>query len=369
MPELAVEKERKYLLGQHEAKEFIAHEQPVRIDQTYISAPHEHPELRVRKESFANNRQHYTATLKLGELPFRQELEVEISPDSFDYWETKGVNHISKLRYHLPHMAGRLALDRLTINGEQFWLAELEGGSLAQEAELADKWQDVTTNPRFKNRNIGIKQTREAPSPTNQEEVIEELRERQAAQANPMVIGIAGGSGSGKTTLARKLREETNGMLISTDDYYRGKTYMRRAFGYTFEEINWDHPEAWSLRFIGQQLGELASGQTVEKPRYSMVDCDPQGITEHIKALPGNPIIVEGLYTLHPDMVDALDVKLFVDAPVATRVARRVQRDLGTRETSWPIESNFRYCMEVAEPTYAKHGQSQKKSADMVIYT
>lgn len=100
-----------------------------------------------------------------------------------------------------------------------------------------------------------------------------------------------------------------------------------------------------------------------------MVTCDPLPETERLTAQPGRPIIVEGLYTLHPGIAEALDAAVYVDAPVGTRIARRIERDSSARETSWPIESNFRYCMEVAEPTFDTHGTPQEQTADLVINT
>ena len=83
----------------------------------------------------------------------------------------------------------------------------------------------------------------------------------------PLVIGFCGGTGSGKTTLAKRLHDAIGGeaLIISMDAYYKHNPDM------PFEErakINYDHPSAFDVDLMLEQLRELKNGKTVMTPVY-----------------------------------------------------------------------------------------------------
>ena len=79
-------------------------------------------------------------------------------------------------------------------------------------------------------------------------------------------------------------------------------------------------------------------------------------------------IFVEGIHALDPQLGGLYDLTIFAEAPLATRVGRRLERDLVEGRTFSP-EDNLRYLLEVAEPTYRPHADSQKAAAEVVFNT
>ena len=90
----------------------------------------------------------------------------------------------------------------------------------------------------------------------------------------PTIIGIAGGTASGKTTIAKQLYEEAKNIgsviLIRIDDYYFGKIKVPMADNGI---PNFDHPDAYDVDLIVQNLEDLINNKAIEKPTH---DCLPQ---------------------------------------------------------------------------------------------
>ena len=131
-----------------------------------------------------------------------------------------------------------------------------------------------------------------------------------------IVIGIAGGSGAGKTTLARKLFERLGGRdhvaYLIHDAYYRDLSHM------TIQErakTNFDHPNSLETDLLVQHIQSLKQGTTVEVPTYDFSTHSRTG--ETFTQEPRDIVLVEGILIFcHPELVDELDVKVFVVSTV-----------------------------------------------------
>ena len=112
----------------------------------------------------------------------------------------------------------------------------------------------------------------------------------------PTIIGIAGGTASGKTTIAKQLYEEARNIgsvvLIRIDDYYFGKVNVPMAENGI---PNFDHPDAYDVDLIVQNLEDLINNKAIEKPTYDFVESKRTDVYEHIE--PAQVIIVEGIMT------------------------------------------------------------------------
>ena len=147
----------------------------------------------------------------------------------------------------------------------------------------------------------------------------------------PIIIGIAGGSASGKTSIAKILKErfeESQSVIIITmDDYYKDQRDM------PFEErlkVNYDHPFAFDMDLLIQDLNKLKKGQAINKPVYDFVKHTRGDTIEVIK--PSDVIVLEGLMALeNKDLREILDIKVFVDTDADIRFIRRLVRDIKKR--------------------------------------
>lgn len=180
-----------------------------------------------------------------------------------------------------------------------------------------------------------------------------------------LVIGIAGGSGSGKTTVVKAITEKLKAekvVVIPQDSYYKDLSDLsdeaKRAH-------NFDHPDAIDWELLCQQLSELKEGRTVEQPVYSYISCS-RSKTETVTVNPADVIIIEGILIFTcKELVDQMDIKLFVDADDDDRLMRVMARDISERgkDVHWVIE---RYSRTV-KPMYLQFIEPSKRYADIII--
>ena len=147
-----------------------------------------------------------------------------------------------------------------------------------------------------------------------------------------LVVGIAGGSGSGKTTLTDALMDAFGEKvcIVHHDNYYRAHddlTYDERA------ALNYDTPEAFETELMVEQLSLLKQGRSVHCPVYDFRVHNRSGETELIAPKP--VILVEGILIFaEPELVEQMDMKVFVDTDADVRLARRILRDTEERSRS-----------------------------------
>lgn len=181
----------------------------------------------------------------------------------------------------------------------------------------------------------------------------------------PIIIGIAGGSASGKTSVARKLvknfDDDKTVTIIRQDDYYRDQSHM------PFQErlkTNYDHPDAFDNELLIQQIDDLASGKSVEKPTYDYVNHTRSTITEIVH--PSDVLILEGLFVLEDEEIrKRLDMKIFIDTDADIRFIRRLKRDV--RDRGRTIESVCDQYMNTVRVMHEAFVEPSKRKADVII--
>ena len=179
-----------------------------------------------------------------------------------------------------------------------------------------------------------------------------------------LIIGIAGGSGSGKTTVARKITEKMHDhvVVISQDSYYKDQSHLPLA---ERQALNFDHPNAIDWDLLVKNLRALKNGQEVEQPVYSYITCS-RSTTETVHISPAPIIIVEGILILScKELVDELDIKVFVDADDDDRLMRVIARDIRERgkDVEWVMD---RYTKTV-KPMYLQFIEPSKRVADIIV--
>jgi uridine kinase len=177
-------------------------------------------------------------------------------------------------------------------------------------------------------------------------------------------IGITGGSGSGKTHFIKQLAsrfQPSEICLISQDHYYKPiHLQVRDAEGIE----NFDLPEAIDREAFHQDLLKLKRGETLLKQEYTFnnVNANPSVL----KFTPAPLLIIEGLFVQYfPEIEQALDLKLFIEAKDHLKLSRRIRRD--SEERGYPLDDVlYRYQHHVM-PIYEAYIKPLQHKADLVI--
>lgn len=180
-----------------------------------------------------------------------------------------------------------------------------------------------------------------------------------------LIIGIAGGTGSGKTTVARSVIDRLGSdkvTFISQDNYYKNLSHLSMA---ERELINYDHPLAFDIELLAQNLLLLREGQTVYAPVYDFT-VHARSSNETTQLQPNNIVILEGLHVLSEESIrKVLDIKVFVDTDPDVRILRRVLRDIEERGRT--IQSVHDQYLNTVKPMHEAFIEPSKKYADLII--
>lgn len=181
--------------------------------------------------------------------------------------------------------------------------------------------------------------------------------------ANSIVIGIAGGTGSGKTTMIKRIKKEFNDeiTILSHDFYYKKYSHL------PFEErkkLNYDHPDAFQTDLMVEHLKELKEGRPIERPVYDFVIYDR--LDETVRVEPAKVIIVEGILIFdYKELLDLLDIKVFIDTDADVRIIRRIMRDV--RERGRSLDSVINQYMTTVKLMHDQFVEPSKRNADIII--
>jgi uridine kinase len=180
----------------------------------------------------------------------------------------------------------------------------------------------------------------------------------------PFAIAIAGGSGSGKTTLTRALVSafgEQRCALLDHDSYYRDLSHLppeQRA------GANFDHPAALENELLIAHLRALRDGEMVFKPNYDFATHTRRHDETPVEPRP--LILAEGILLLSvPELADAFQLRVFVDAPPDIRALRRLQRDIVERGRT--VDSVCRQYLESVRPMHEEFVEPVRADADVVV--
>jgi uridine kinase len=171
------------------------------------------------------------------------------------------------------------------------------------------------------------------------------------------VVGITGPAGAGKSTLAGRLAAEASGIVVSTDEYLPDYELV--------PEAERDLPEHADLPLLASHLASLRAGEPAEVPVWSF-HAHRRVDARVVQPPESGPVIVEGLFALHASLGDAVDLRVFVEAPAEVRWARweaieqRGERGLG-------VDAAHAFFHEVADPTYARYAPDYRAAADLIV--
>jgi uridine kinase len=177
------------------------------------------------------------------------------------------------------------------------------------------------------------------------------------------IIATTGGSGAGKTTIAHALarRLGAGSVVVAEDDYYRCASTIPNFDPAIY---NFDAPDAKEHALLREHLALARSGEAFDKPVYDLVTHRRSARVERI--VHADYVIVEGIHLLvAPELRDVFDLKVYVEADEAVRLAHRMIRDVEFRgRTLRSVTTQF---FASVRPMHEKYVAPQRQFADLVL--
>lgn len=177
-------------------------------------------------------------------------------------------------------------------------------------------------------------------------------------------IAVCGGSGSGKSYICHRIIDAVGAANIchlSQDHYY----VPRHLQPYDSNGIqNFDTLQSIDLAAFSRDVNLLQSGHEIHKLEY--VYNNPEATPTKLTFRPAPILLLEGLLMLHTaEMRDLSNLKIFVEASEANKLARRIKRDAVERGYDGE-DVTYRFQHHVT-PMYKQYIAPYKDSADLVI--
>jgi len=145
----------------------------------------------------------------------------------------------------------------------------------------------------------------------------------------PALVGIDGQGGAGKSTFARAVVGELgHAVVVQGDDFYRDLPSDERAAldpaAGVEQYFDWQ-------RLRREVLEPVRRGDAVL--RYQRYDWDRATMGDWVEQSMPDVVVVEGVYTLRPQLLDLIDVTVWVETSEETRLRRQVER--GENDDVW----------------------------------
>lgn len=155
--------------------------------------------------------------------------------------------------------------------------------------------------------------------------LLSELDRRLAS--GRVILAIEGGSASGKTTLAALLERIYEPAVFHADDFFL-RPEQRTPERFSEPGGNLDRE-----RLLAEVLLPLSRGERVT---YRPFICSSFTLGEPITVEPGQLTVIEGAYSMHPELSDFYDLSVFIEVSPELQRAR-----IGKRNTPEHAERFF----------------------------
>ena len=168
---------------------------------------------------------------------------------------------------------------------------------------------------------------------------------RETAEKDRVLVAVEGGSASGKTTLGALLQSVYACPVFHMDDFFL-RPEQRTAARFSEPGGNVDRE-----RFLSEVLLPLREGKCVDYRRF---DCATFTIAPPEKIEPGRLGIVEGAYSMHPDLAPYYDLSVFLDISAEKQRGRILKRNAPAHAQQFfdrwiPFEQRYFDALDVKE--------------------
>ena len=138
-------------------------------------------------------------------------------------------------------------------------------------------------------------------------------------QTGPVTMAIEGGSAGGKTTLSRILESLYDTTVFHMDDFFlRPEQRTPQRFAQPGGNIDWE-------RFLAEVLTPLKEHAPIE---YKAFDCSSFTLKPPVVLTPSDLNIIEGAYSMHPELAGYYDLSVFLDISPDLQARRIRKRNL-----------------------------------------
>ncbi|CAG03918.1 unnamed protein product, partial [Tetraodon nigroviridis] len=190
--------------------------------------------------------------------------------------------------------------------------------------------------------------------------------EHGAQSKEAFVIGLCGGSASGKTTVANKIIEALDVpwvVLLSMDSFYKVLSPEEQTLAAS-NDYNFDHPGAFDFELLVATLRKLKQGKSVKIPVYDFTTHRRQKDWKNVYG--ASVIIFEGIMSFaDKELLELLDMKIFVDTDSDIRLVRRLRRDITERGRD--IEGVIKQYNKFVKPAFEQYIEPTMRLADIVV--
>lgn len=134
----------------------------------------------------------------------------------------------------------------------------------------------------------------------------------------PVIVGIGGPSGSGKTSLALKMANIVGCEVVSLESYFKSEQV---------KDFKYDDFNSLDLSLLSKNIDDIRNCRRTKVPIFDLETGTRSGFRELEVSKDCGVVIFEGVYALHPDIRNSLDLWIAVVGGVHSHLIARVQRD------------------------------------------
>ncbi|EGG18413.1 adenylate cyclase domain-containing protein [Cavenderia fasciculata] len=147
---------------------------------------------------------------------------------------------------------------------------------------------------------------------------IQQLRKKNNGRV--IVVGVAGPSGAGKTSLAHKIVSVLpKTVLISLDNYLDSSRQII--------EENYDDYRLVDFELLRKNITDLTSNKATDLPLYDFTKSGRYAYN-NVQPPESKVVLIEGIYALHEDVRDLLDLRISISGGVHFDLIKRIFRDV-----------------------------------------
>ena len=129
-------------------------------------------------------------------------------------------------------------------------------------------------------------------------------------------------------------------------------------------KLNYDHPKAFDTDLLISDVKKLKQCQPIDRPVYSYKEHNRT--QETVRVNPAQVIILEGFLIFeNKELLDLMDIKIYVDTDADVRLIRRILRDVKERGRS--LDSVITQYTTTVKPMHEQFVEPSKKHADVII--
>ena len=175
--------------------------------------------------------------------------------------------------------------------------------------------------------------------------LIGRLKAHLLESSGPFLLVIDGRSATGKSTLAQSLNQQLDATMIHGDDFFARGAELLQASPEALAEMCIDRER------LGSVLQAFKSGQSAQYRPFDWVAFDGSLSDKPITVEPGKLMILEGVYSNHPDFRQWIDHSVLLCLPETERERRLLEREgeITDWERQWHRAEDW-YFEHLAQP-------------------